>query len=76
MSYRTFLRYNVIGGVIWAVGVTMLGYGFGQVAMIRDHIELALVGIVLISAVPIGWELLTSRRAPSSPVPAEDPIVP
>ena len=30
MKYRTFLTYNVIGGFLWAVGVTSLGYFLGE----------------------------------------------
>jgi membrane-associated protein len=61
MHYRTFVLYNVIGGALWAVGVTTLGYFLGQVAFVRDHIELILIGIVALSVVPIGIELLRAR---------------
>jgi membrane-associated protein len=62
MHYRTFLTYNVIGGTAWACGVTILGYYLGQVAFVRSNIELILVGIVVLSVIPIGVELLRSRR--------------
>ncbi len=62
MHYRTFVFYNVIGGALWAVGVTTLGYFLGQVGFVRDHIELILIGIVAVSLAPIGIELLRARR--------------
>jgi membrane-associated protein len=62
MRYRTFVAANVIGGVAWGVGVCLLGYFLGQVSLIADHIELALIVIVFISVVPIGIELWRSRR--------------
>ena len=62
MHYRSFLSYNVIGGAGWATGVTVLGYFLGQVAFVRSNIELILVGIVVLSVVPIGVELLRGRR--------------
>jgi len=62
MHYRSFLRYNVVGGALWACGVTILGYFLGQVAFVRSNIELILVGIVVLSVIPIGVELLRSRR--------------
>src|SRR3954447_22481588 len=62
MHYRTFLIYNVIGGTLWACGVTTLGYFLGQVAFVRSNIELILIGIVAISVVPVGIELLRGRR--------------
>ena len=67
MHYRTFLMYNVIGAVAWSCGVTILGYFLGQIAFVRDHIELILIGIVVVSVIPVAIELLRSRRkAPRS----------
>jgi len=54
--------YSVIGGVLWGVGVTMLGYGLGSVGFVRSHIEIILIGVVALSFVPIGIELLRQRR--------------
>jgi membrane-associated protein len=62
MQYRTFVRYNVLGGFLWGVGVTLAGYFLGNVPIIRDHVELALILVVLISLVPIAIEYLRSRR--------------
>ncbi len=66
MPYRSFLAYNVVGGVLWGVGVTTLGYLLGGVGLVRDHIEIILVRIVLIvvvSLVPVLVEVLRARRA-------------
>jgi membrane-associated protein len=62
MHYRTFLIYNVLGGTLWACGVTTLGYFLGQVAFVRSNIELILIGIVVVSVVPVAVELLRARR--------------
>ncbi|GAA2642798.1 DedA family protein [Paractinoplanes durhamensis] len=67
MHYRTFLLYNVIGGTLWGCGVTILGYFLGQVAFVKSNIELILIGIVVISVVPVGIELLRSRRRSAAP---------
>ncbi|MGI8578297.1 MAG: DedA family protein [Nocardioidaceae bacterium] len=61
MSMRRFVTYSAIGGVAWATGVTLLGFWLGQVSVVRDHIELILVGLVALSLVPIGLEVLRSR---------------
>jgi membrane-associated protein len=72
MHYRTFILFNLIGGTLWSCGVTILGYFLGQVAFVRSHIELILIGIVVVSVVPIGIEYLRSRRRVSSePGPGE-----
>ena len=62
MPHRTYLTYNVIGAVLWAGGVTVLGYFLGKIAFVRDHIELILLAIVVVSVIPVAVELLRSRR--------------
>jgi membrane-associated protein len=62
MEYRTFVRWNVIGGTIWAFGVTLLGYFLGQIDVIGDNIELAILMVVAISCAPIAIELLKARK--------------
>jgi len=72
MRYRTFVIYNVIGGILWGSGVTLLGYFLGQVPFVRTNIEFILIGIVAISVVPIAIELLRARLAARrGPTPAE-----
>lgn len=61
MPYRTFVTYNVLGGLLWGVGVTTLGYFLGQVDFVAANIELILIAIVLISVLPIASELLRAR---------------
>ncbi|MET8823625.1 MULTISPECIES: DedA family protein [Streptomyces] len=74
MQYRTFLTYNVIGGVAWGTGVTLAGYWLGQIEFIRTNVEPILVLIVVVSVVPIAVEYLRERRkkkqAPAGRPPA------
>ncbi|WP_314178237.1 DedA family protein [Streptomyces winkii] len=62
MRYRSFLVFNVVGGVLWGAGVTLLGALLGQIAAVRENIEAMLVGIVLLSVSPIVVEYLRARR--------------
>ena len=62
MPMRRFVTYSAIGGVIWATGVTLLGYFLGHVTFVHEHIELMLVAIVAVSLIPIGIEGLRGRR--------------
>jgi membrane-associated protein len=63
MEYKTFVRWNVIGGTLWAFGVTLLGYWLGQVDAIANHIELAIVAVVAVSLLPAVVEVLRHRRS-------------
>lgn len=62
MPVRTFTTWNVIGGLVWTIGVTLLGYWLGNVQFVADHIELLIIAIVLISVLPIAAEALRQRR--------------
>ena len=63
MRYRTFVMFNLLGGLLWAVGITTLGYFLGEVDLVKNHIELAIVAIVALSLLPVGLELVKHRRA-------------
>ena len=62
MHYRRFVTFNVIGGLLWSVGVIMLGYWFGNVAFIKNNIEIVLIGIVVLSIIPAAIEFLRHRK--------------
>jgi membrane-associated protein len=62
MDYRTFVRWNVVGGTLWAWGVTFLGYFLGQVDVIEQNLEAAILLVVVISCLPLVRELLKARR--------------
>ncbi|MFJ9840875.1 hypothetical protein ACIRYZ_10455 [Kitasatospora sp. NPDC101155] len=49
--------------MLWGGGVTVLGYFLGQIPFVRDNIEAILVGIVLVSVIPVAIELLRARRS-------------
>jgi membrane-associated protein len=73
MRYRKFGLYNVIGGVAWVSLCLVAGYLFGNVPFVSEHFELVIVAIVLISVLPMGIEVVLSRRrrAVRQPVPVE-----
>jgi membrane-associated protein len=62
MDFRRFALHSTIGGVIWAAGVTLLGFWLGHVSVVRDHVELFIVGIVVLSLVPVVVEAIRNRR--------------
>ncbi|MFE2532685.1 DedA family protein [Streptomyces sp. NPDC059371] len=61
MRYRPFLTFNIIGGVLWGAGVTLLGSWLGKIEFVNQHIEVILILIVLVSVVPIIIEFLRAR---------------
>lgn len=63
MNYRTFVLYNILGGVVWGGGVTTLGYFLGEVNFVKENIEIASLAIVALSIAPIAIEFIRHRRA-------------
>jgi membrane-associated protein len=59
---RTFAVWNVVGGVLWGTGVTLLGYWLGQVDVIGNNLEVFAVIVVLLSVIPMALEVRKSRR--------------
>ncbi|KAB1983502.1 DedA family protein [Streptomyces triticiradicis] len=71
MRYRPFLTFNIIGGVLWGAGVTLLGSWLGKIEFVNKHIELILILIVLVSVVPIMIEFLRARSQAKKNPPQE-----
>jgi membrane-associated protein len=64
MDARTFTIFNVVGGFVWAGGVTVAGYELGDHIANVDHYLLPIIGVVVVlSFVPVALELLRARRA-------------
>ncbi len=63
MHYRTFVTYNVIGGILWGAGVTSLGYFLGEIEAVKNNIELAALAVVAVSVLPIAIEYTKHRKA-------------
>ncbi|HEY0521554.1 MAG TPA: VTT domain-containing protein [Ilumatobacteraceae bacterium] len=71
MRSRMFITANAIGAVLWAGGVTVLGYFLGQVEVIKNNIELAAIAVVAVSLLPIAIEFLRHRRELRSVLPPD-----
>jgi len=62
MRYRTFVAYNVAGGLLWAVGVTTLGHFLGEVEFFRENIEVAIIAVIVVSLIPVAIEVYRARK--------------
>lgn len=71
MNFRTFITWTAIGGVLWAVGVTVLGYYLGQVPFVHDNLEVAILLIVFVSILPMVFEYVMARRAKAAETKVE-----
>ena len=63
MGFSRFVSLSAIGGVLWATGVTVLGYLLGNVAFIRNNVEMLALAIVAASVIPIVIGAVRHRQA-------------
>lgn len=61
MGYKHFVAYNVIGGVIWVVLFTLLGYFVGTIEWVQQNLKLLMVAIIVLSIVPAIVEVIRER---------------
>jgi len=62
MNYRVFVTYNVVGGVLWGIGITSLGYLLGEAVDIDKYL-LPVVGVIIfLSVIPVLLELRKAKR--------------
>lgn len=62
MHYQKFLLYNVIGGFIWVTALCLLGYFFGSSQIVQENFELAIIAIIIISLIPMMYEIWKGRQ--------------
>jgi len=62
MTYRRFLSYNVVGGVLWIGLLVYAGYLFGNIPWVKQNLSLIVIGIVIVSLIPAVSTFVAERR--------------
>ncbi len=61
MTYSKFIRFNIIGGVLWVVSLTLAGYFFGSLPFVKNNFEIVIFGIIGLSIVPMIFEFIRAK---------------
>lgn len=61
MQYKHFISFNAIGGAFWVLGVSALGYFFGNISIVKENFSLVVIAIILISIMPAVIEVFKSK---------------
>ena len=61
MSYAKFIRFNIIGGIAWVIGLTLMGYFFGNLEFVQKNIETVIFGIIGLSILPMIIEIIRAK---------------
>ncbi len=62
MDFKTYATYSTIGGIAWVSSMTLAGYFLGSIPIIKENIDLVAIAIVLLSLVPVVFEVLRQRK--------------
>ena len=62
MSYRRFFAFNVVGGILWVASLVYAGYVFGNIPWVKDNLTWIVIGIVVVSLIPVATTYFKERR--------------
>jgi membrane-associated protein len=65
MTYRSFVMFSALGSLAWIGSLTLAGYFFGNIPVIKNNLTLMIVGIIFVSFIPAILEFLRHRRQAS-----------
>ena len=69
MSYPRFAFFNVAGGIAWVTIFLFAGYLFGQTPVVQRNFQVVILGIIVVSVLPVVVEMVRARRAARVPPP-------
>lgn len=61
MNYGTFITYNVLGAIFWVVGITLAGYFLGSLEFVQNNFSKIVMGIIVVSVLPIVYEVIKEK---------------
>jgi membrane-associated protein len=61
MNYSKYIFYCIVGAIVWVVGITMLGYLFGNIPIIKDNFEIVVLAIIGFSVLPIFLQMIKKK---------------
>jgi len=61
MNYSKYIFYCIVGAIVWVVGITMLGYLFGNIPIIKDNFEIVVLAIIGFSVLPIVLQMFKKK---------------
>lgn len=63
MPYRKFISFNAIGGILWVSVALFAGFFFGNIPVVKDHFSAVILGIVVVSLLPVAFTFIKNKMA-------------
>lgn len=62
MNYRLFMMFSAAGSIMWVGSLTLTGYFFGNIPVVKNNLTLIIIGIIVVSLLPALFELVRHRK--------------
>jgi len=72
MEYKKFVSFNIFGGLLWVLSMTLIGYYFGNIPFVKKNFEYVIIGVIVLSLLPVIAGYLKHRK--ESKLKAEDTV--
>lgn len=63
MEYPRYIVFCVLGAILWVAGISIVGYQFGNIEIVKKNFEIVILGIIFVSVLPIIWQMIKARFA-------------
>jgi membrane-associated protein len=73
MEYRRFISFNVFGGALWVLSMTLIGFFLGQIPGVKEHIEIVIIVVIFLSILPGIIAALREWRKSKAALPPAPP---
>jgi membrane-associated protein len=67
MKYQNYLLNCVIGALLWVIGLTTMGFLFGNIPIVKNNFEKVILAIIVVSVLPMVIAFLKGKRKKSNP---------
>jgi membrane-associated protein len=67
MTYHRYFIFDLVGAVLWVFSLTLAGYWFGNLPVVKNNLSLVIVGIIIVSVLPVAIGWLRERTARAAP---------
>lgn len=63
MEYPRYIVFCLLGAILWVAGISIIGYQFGNIEIVKKNFEIVILGIIFVSVLPIIWQMIKARFA-------------
>lgn len=71
MNFKTFVLYNIIGGILWIYGLTIAGFYLGKIEWVKDNLSIIVIGLIVVTTAPVLYKMIFGKSEEPSTTDGE-----